>query len=123
MPAGARISIDVLALPVKSAARAALDSAPLVRSSKPRAAGASASSGPARSASVPAGAAVSAANWISRGSDIDGFRHLVECARGNGGSALAVKEGAARPALRLGKMHNTPSQAKRKQTATHRATM
>jgi hypothetical protein len=28
---------------------------------------------------------------------------------------LAIEEGAARPALRLGKMHNTPSQAKRKQ--------
>ena len=40
MPAGARISIVVLALPVKSAARAAFDSAPFVRSSRPRAVGA-----------------------------------------------------------------------------------
>jgi len=29
---------------------------------------------------------------------------------------LAIKEGAAKPALRLGMTHNTPSQAKRKQT-------
>src|SRR5262249_24310574 len=116
MLAGARISIDVLALPVKSAAHAALLTAPLVRSSKPRAVGASASSAPASSASVPVGAADSDANWISRASDIDRFQRQVERAGGNCGSALAIKEGAARPALGLGVMHNTPSQTKRKQT-------
>src|SRR5215470_9683577 len=115
MPAGARISIDVLALPVKSAARAALLTAPLVRSSKPRAVGASASSAPASSASAPVGAADSDTNWISRASDIDRFQRQVERAGGNCGSALAIKEDAARPTLRSGMVHNTPSQAKRKQ--------
>ena len=62
MPAGARISMDVLALPVNSAARAAFVSAPLVRSSMPRAAGPSASSCPASSRTAPAGAADSGTN-------------------------------------------------------------
>src|SRR5215475_13097863 len=78
MPTGARISIDVLALPVKSAARAALLTAPLVRSSKPRAVAASTNSAPASSASVPVGAADRGANWISRASDIDRFLNQVQ---------------------------------------------
>jgi len=65
---------------------------------------------------VPVGAADSAANWISRGSDIDFQHHVVR--QGNCGFALMVKQGAARPALRvMGLMHNTRSRAKRKQWA------
>ena len=57
MPGGARTSIAVLALPVKSAARAALVSAPLLRSSIALATDASVSSWPASSSTAPAGAA------------------------------------------------------------------
>src|SRR5215831_4172502 len=114
MPTGARSSIDVLALPVKSAARAALLTAPLVRSSNPRAVAARANSAPASSTSVPVGAAASDANWISRGSDIDRFQD------GSAPEAPSVPPWLSRKApraqLRLGMMHNTPSQVKRKQT-------
>jgi len=62
MPEGARISIVVLVLPVKSAARAAFERAPFMRSSKPRAVGARAVSWPASSTSVAAGAVDNDAN-------------------------------------------------------------
>ncbi len=77
MPAGAKISMEVLDLPENPAARAAFVNAPFVRSSMPRAAGPKTGPSPASTTSVAPGGADSGANWMSRGGAI-GWRLHVE---------------------------------------------
>ena len=109
----------VLALPVKSAARAALDSAPFMRSSRPRAVGAQRQLLAGEQHERPRGRGRQGWNWISRSSDIDRVSSVRLCMRSRRPRSRLVmrEEGAARPALRIGECATIAGRGrKRKQT-------